>query len=346
MEKSLDVSVAPGTGGGSVISTLHDEVVDESTKIGSTSVATDDQLFEKIESHLLEKINSGDKTAPFLLGQFYYEEGLLEKAIVQFQRICEWDYQAMYQLATMHYDGLGTKQDVKKGFELMKKVAETQSTHAVHLKHSAQFNIGRAYFEGYGAPQSNVDAERWWLMAADDGSPKGSILAQTMLGMLYARPDFLNLKQSFFWHSEACGNGSLESQGILGVMYLDGLGIAKNEGNAYECLKEAADRGNVYAQGRLVQLFYNKRLYTKASDLARRVVEYTDIDGLSRDTGCLASYIRKGIAYACFYLSRCLHNGYGVTKNVEEAKKYFDQTCELDPVLGHDFHMDVAYGLL
>jgi len=51
------------------------------------------------------------------------------------------------------------------------------------------------------------------LLAADDGNPKASVHAQTMLGMLYARPDFLNLKQSFFWHSEACGNGSLESQG-------------------------------------------------------------------------------------------------------------------------------------
>lgn len=56
---------------------------------------------------------------------------------------------------------------------------------------------------------------RWWLLAADDGDPKASIKAQTMLGMFYSRPDFLNLNKSFFWHSEACGNGSLESQGIL-----------------------------------------------------------------------------------------------------------------------------------
>ena len=52
-------------------------------------------------------------------------------------------------------------------------------------------------------------------MAADDGNPKASVLSQTYLGMLYARPDFLNLKKSFFWHSEATGNGSLESQGKL-----------------------------------------------------------------------------------------------------------------------------------
>uniref|UniRef100_H2ZN73 LRP2-binding protein n=1 Tax=Ciona savignyi TaxID=51511 RepID=H2ZN73_CIOSA len=246
----------------------------------------------------------------------------------------------------MYYDGIGTEANEKKGFELMLKVAKSSSLGAIHLKHHAQFNIGRAYFEGYGVEQNNKEAERWWIQAADDGSPNASVLAQTMLGMLYSRPDFLNLKQAFFWHSEACGNGSLESQGILGVMYLQGDGIKQSEASAYECLKEAADRGNVYAQGRLVQLFYNKKLFTKASDLARRVVAYTDVEELARDTGCLAAYITKGIAYACFYLSRCLALGNGLRMDKEEAEKYFKRACELDPVVSHDFHLDVAYGIL
>ena len=64
---------------------------------------------------------------------------------------------------------------------------------------------------------------RWWLLAADDGNPKASVKAQTTLGMFYSREENLNLKQAFFWHSEACGNGSLESQGELGsVTYFHG----------------------------------------------------------------------------------------------------------------------------
>ena len=64
------------SGGGSVISTLQDEVaVEGNTDVSAVNnVPSDDQLFEKIESHLHEKITAGDKTAPFLLGQFYYEE--------------------------------------------------------------------------------------------------------------------------------------------------------------------------------------------------------------------------------------------------------------------------------
>ena len=54
---------------------------------------------------------------------------------------------------------------------------------------------------------------RYWLLAADDGNPLASVKAQTMLGMYYCRTESRNLKKAFFWHSEACGNGSLESQG-------------------------------------------------------------------------------------------------------------------------------------
>ena len=54
---------------------------------------------------------------------------------------------------------------------------------------------------------------RFWLLAADDGNPRASIKAQTALGLFYTQEEQTDLKKSFFWHSEACGNGSLESQG-------------------------------------------------------------------------------------------------------------------------------------
>jgi len=45
----------------------------------------------------------------------------------------------------------------------MMKVASSSSPYAAHLKHAAQFNIGRAYFEGFGTKQSNEEAERCGL---------------------------------------------------------------------------------------------------------------------------------------------------------------------------------------
>lgn len=71
--------------------------------------------------------------------------------------------------------------------------------------------IGPAINRKLSWPASSV--YRWWLMAADDGNPSASVLAQSMLGMFYSRKDTLDLRKAFFWHSEACGNGNLESQG-------------------------------------------------------------------------------------------------------------------------------------
>lgn len=83
----------------------------------------------------------------------------------------------------------------KKGFEYMLKIANSTNKRASHLVPFARYNVGRAYFEGFGVKQSDKEAERWWLLAADDGNPKASIKAQTALGMYYCREDSLNLEK-------------------------------------------------------------------------------------------------------------------------------------------------------
>ena len=52
---------------------------------------------------------------------------------------------------------------------------------------------------------------------------------------------------------------------------------------------------------------------------------YTDTTELARETGCLEAYIKKGIAYACYFLSRCLALGNGLRKDEEEAKNLFNR---------------------
>ena len=51
-----------------------------------------------------------------------------------------------------------------------------------------------------------------------------------------------------------------------------GIGVKKDTDAAYVCLKDASDRGNVYAMGNLISLFYQRKLYTKAADLASKYV--------------------------------------------------------------------------
>jgi TPR repeat protein len=48
----------------------------------------------------------------------------------------------------------------ERGFKLMMELATDTSKEGRHLVRAAQFNVGRAYFQGYGVKQSDKEAER------------------------------------------------------------------------------------------------------------------------------------------------------------------------------------------
>ncbi|XP_050983604.1 LRP2-binding protein isoform X2 [Labeo rohita] len=327
-------------------SKLLDEINEIYQDIREESVQseTPGEKVEKILPLLKEKVERGDTQAAFFLGQLYYEEGRCAEAEIIFDGIKDEDPRALYQLAVIYYDGLGSKEDLGKAIEYMTTVAFWDSSELGCIRYAALYNLGRAYLEGFGVEASSAEAERLWLLAADDGNPNASVKAQSSLGMFYCRPETLDLRKAFLWHSEACGNGSLESQGALGVMYLYGHGVQKDPDAALFCLKEAAERGNVYAQGQLTACYYNRKLYSRAAALGERVCGYEDISAIARHTDCLEEYIRKGIAIAMFYYARCLQLGRGVLKNRDRAKNYFTQAARIDPEICKELQMDVLHG--
>ncbi|XP_050193906.1 LRP2-binding protein isoform X4 [Myiozetetes cayanensis] len=117
-------------------------------------------LFAKLKELLVRRASDGDPPAPFLDGQRYYEQGLYEEALKQFKKIEDTDFQAMYQLGVMYYDGLGTEEDPERGVEYMNKILNSDSPKARHLKAAAAYNLGRAYYEGRGVRRSTKEAER------------------------------------------------------------------------------------------------------------------------------------------------------------------------------------------
>ncbi|XP_039186704.1 LRP2-binding protein isoform X1 [Crotalus tigris] len=298
-------------------------------------------LLAKAEELLENRIKDGEPLAYFLKGQLYFEEKRYEDALLQFEQ--NKDFQSMYQLGVMYYDGLGTPPNSKKGVEYMKKILNSDSPKARHLKFAAAYNLGRAYYEGHGTQFSEEEAERLWLFAADHGNPKASVKAQSTLGMLYSA-HAKDLKKAFFWHSEACGNGSLESQGILGIMYLHGHGIHQNLKAALECLNQASHRGNVYAKGHLVEYYYKRKFFIKAAEFAKRVTENDNVEKIAEETDCLPFYISRGLAMASFYLARCLHLGRGTQQDIAAAKNYYSKACRLDPAVAADLELTANHG--
>ncbi len=121
--------------------------------------------------------------------------------------------------------------------------------------------------------QSDEEAEKWWLKAANDGAPTACVTAMTALAFFYSQPvnkERYDLEKTFFWHNEACGNGSLESQGALGAMYYYGIGVKKEITAAYECLTNSSERGNVYSMGLLSDYYYKNKFFAKAFELSKR----------------------------------------------------------------------------
>jgi len=332
LTKGISAEQLPLAGGESMASLVHSKEKASCNNPEELESLSDTQIAERVETILLDRIKEGNVYALFQLGQLYYEQGDYEKAKTYFERSAEKeDLQAMFQLGVIYYDGLAGETDHTRGVDYMQKVATSTSPKAKHLLYAAYYNIGRAYFQGYGVQHIDDEAERYWLLAADDGNPNASVKAQSMLGMYYCRNESRDLKKAFFWHSEACGNGSLESQGSLGVMYLHGLGTKKNPDSAFVCLREAAARGNVYAMGNLVTYYYQRKLYTKTAELAARVSQFSDVDQIAAETDCLPAYVAKGIAMACFYYARCLAGGHGVKIDEEEAKKHYSKSYQFDP---------------
>ncbi|XP_073710648.1 LRP2-binding protein isoform X3 [Misgurnus anguillicaudatus] len=153
------------------------------------------EILEKTVGLLKEKADGGDSEAAFLLGQLYFEEGRYAEAEMIFDGIKDQDPRALYQLAVIYYDGLHTKEDFGRAIEYMRRVAFWDSSDVGSIRFAALYNLGRAYLEGCGVQASSIEAERFWLLAADDGNPNANVKAQSALGMFYCRPETLNLRK-------------------------------------------------------------------------------------------------------------------------------------------------------
>jgi TPR repeat protein len=125
----------------------------------------------------------------------------------------------------------------------------------------AQHTLGIFYAEGDGVAKDQVEALKWYRKAAD----QGYAAAQYTLGICYAEGDDVvkdqvgpiiwlhkTAGQAQFnlgvvkdeveaakWYRKAADQGSLKSQYFIGLRYKAGIGVAKDEVEAYAYLSLA-----------------------------------------------------------------------------------------------------------
>ena len=121
--------------------------------------------------------------------------------------------------------------------ELMRDATDGES--------GSQYLLGYYYQHGIKFPQNYVEAEQWYLKAAE----QGQVQAQMHLSDMYK--DGVGIKKdpekAFFWLKKASDQKLASAQTNLGNMYADGFGVPKDFQEAVSLWTLAADQGEANA---------------------------------------------------------------------------------------------------
>ena len=162
----------------------------------------------------------------------------------------------------------------------------------------------------------------------------------------YASQDYDQAAELF---RKAADQGHSAAQNYLGGMYLEGLGVAQNDGLAAEWVRKAANQGYAPAQGNLGWMYQQGRGVTQDDRLAvewlRRAAEQGEADaqnhlgwmyqqgrGVTRDYGEAVQWYRRaaeqGFDDAQNHLGWMYQQGHGVTRDYEEAIQWYHRAAE------------------
>lgn len=110
----------------------------------------------------------------------------------------------------------------------------------------SQFNLGIMYEQGKGAPRSDIEALKWYRLAAEQGNAP----AQYNLGVMYDQGKGVpnDDKEALKWYRLAAEQGVDQAQFNLGLRYETGDGVPKNDKEALRWCRLAAEQGNASAQ--------------------------------------------------------------------------------------------------
>jgi tetratricopeptide (TPR) repeat protein len=113
----------------------------------------------------------------------------------------------------------------------------------------AQYNLGRAYQNGFGVKRDPAEAAAWYQRAAE----KGHSDAQNSLAMLLAMGrDYAGAAP---WFERAAAQGNADAQYNLGVLHRNGLGVRQNYELAVQWFQKAAELGHAQAQTDLAKMY-------------------------------------------------------------------------------------------
>jgi hypothetical protein len=106
----------------------------------------------------------------------------------------------------------------------------------------AQLNLGAAYDNGIGTARDVEKAITWYEKAAEQGVAE----AQFNLAHILVDED-ISAARAAKWMARAAAQGMVDAEFLMGVIYAEGLGVAKDDDEAHRWLQKAIDKGHAGA---------------------------------------------------------------------------------------------------
>lgn len=219
----------------------------------------------------------GEAGAQHAIGDWYYEG--IRGVPQNYKLALHWTKKAAEQghsyaqntLGHMYHSGIEVSQNYKLAFYWFKESANSENS-------AGQYNLAGMYLRGEGVPQNYKLALQWYKKSARkvDAGDKPGILSSDTLGYLYyfygedasGIKDYKNTpswvlstkkmlgllgskedqRKAFYWYMKAAKQGYAPSQHALGLMFLNGDGVASSTGASYYWLTKAAQQGHADAQ--------------------------------------------------------------------------------------------------
>ncbi|KAF9334667.1 hypothetical protein BG006_001752 [Podila minutissima] len=187
------------------------------------------------------------------------------------------------------------------------------------------FTLGMMHQSGRGTPQSDVEAVRWFLRAAELGDED----AQIHLASAYQRG--IVISQDVFeaakWYRKAADQGEARAQQNLEFMYQKGLGVEQSNDEAASWFLKAAKQGVAVAQYNLALMIVNgvvtNQSHTDAIFWYRKAAEQGH-ENAQKELGKMYCY------------------GHGVEKNPVEGLSWFRKAAEQGDIEAQH-HLGIGY---
>lgn len=199
---------------------------------------------KSIPLEILEKLSAdGEDMATSALAKYY--ENIDPAKSIQFYSILanKKQFFALYKLGVIYKNGTIVEPNIPTAVDYFTE-AQSLSSPFVHL---AQYQLGKIYSDTESPYYDLKKALTYYHQSADIGL---NDYAQYQLGRLYLKDELgvFNLDKAIHYLKSSINQGNTFALNQLGLMYLWGKHLPKNEKLGLKMLNEAFDKGNAFAK--------------------------------------------------------------------------------------------------